>query len=82
MAKLKKRKLTRFEKALPLWRAAIRKAWLRDHPSKTQDDFDELADNCADTDPGERAFHKWLDEWISREGEVIRRRLFGYRGNR
>ncbi len=76
MGKLRKRKLTRHEKALPLWQAALRKAWLRDHPGKTQDDY-ERAGSCADTDRGKRAYFKWYFEWITREGEVIRRRLFG-----
>jgi hypothetical protein len=71
-----KRRLTRHEKALPLWQAALREAWLRDHPSKTQDDY-ERAGSCADTARGEQAYLKWYAEWISREGEVIHRRLFG-----
>ena len=71
----RKRRLTRQEKALPVWQAAMQKAWLRDHPGKTRDDY-ERAGSCTDTARGEQAFHKWYAEWADREGEVIRRRLF------
>jgi hypothetical protein len=33
------RRLTRYEKALDAWRAAIRDGWLHDHPGKTLDDY-------------------------------------------
>lgn len=71
-----RKRLTRYERVLPLWQAAMQKAWLRDHPGKTQDDY-ERAGSCSDTDRGIQAYHKWSDEWLSREGEVIHRRLFG-----
>jgi hypothetical protein len=64
------------EKAQRVWWAELQKAWLRDHPGKTIDDY-ELAGSCGDTDEGEQAFHRWYDEWAVREGEAIRRRLFG-----
>lgn len=70
------RKLTRHEKALLLWQAALRKAWLRDHPGKTQNDY-ERAGSCADTARGERAYLKWCVEWMAHEGGVIHRRIFG-----
>ena len=65
-----------FEAALPEWQAALRDAWLRDHPGKTIEDY-ELAGTCSDTVEGERAYCKWVAEWNAREGAAIHRRLFG-----
>jgi hypothetical protein len=76
VTKTGKRRLTRYERALPLWQAAMRKAWLRDHPGKTESDY-ERAGSWADSDGGIAAYHKWSDEWLRREGKVIHRRLFG-----
>ena len=56
------------------WQAAIRDAWLRDHPGKTVADY-EIAGTCSDTVEGERACRKWVDEWHAREGNAIHRRL-------
>jgi hypothetical protein len=66
-----------YMKALPEWQAAIQAAWLLDHPGKTVDDY-EIAGSCSDSDEGERAYHKWFDKWMAREGDAIDRELFGY----
>jgi hypothetical protein len=68
------RKLSRHEKMLPRWQAALRKAWLRDHPGKTGDDY-EQAGMCGDPHPAD--YHHWYFDWMEREGEAIMRRLFG-----
>jgi hypothetical protein len=70
------RTLTRHEKRRDAWQAAMREAWLRDHPDKTPDDY-EIAGSCTDTDEGERAYHEWYVEWLKREGAAIRQRVFG-----
>jgi hypothetical protein len=71
-----RRTLSRYEKAQKVWQAALRDAWLRDHPGKTPHDY-EFAGSCGDTAEGERAMHEWYAGWAAREGEAIRRRLFG-----
>jgi len=72
----KARRLTRHERVLPEWQAAIREAWLHDHRGKTVADY-EAAGSCGDTDEGHEAYRKWVDGWIAREGGAIGRRLFG-----
>jgi hypothetical protein len=57
------------------WQAAIKRAWLADHPGKNVDDY-ERAGSCGDTEEGERDYHKWFDGWLAREGRAIHRHCF------
>ncbi len=57
------------------WQAAIKGAWLADHPGKNVDDY-ERAGSCGDTEKGGRDYHKWFDGWMARAGGDIHRRCF------
>jgi len=77
VAKLAKRDAAKIYKAQDKWQAALRRAWLTEHPGKTVADY-EIAGSCADTAKGEREFHKWFADWMAREGGDIERRCFNF----
>jgi hypothetical protein len=54
------------------WLNARRQAWLCDHPSRTEFDYD-YAGSYGDTPEGQKSFAEWHIDWMAREGRALRR---------